>query len=492
MQFKHSVMLPLFVSVCFAVVAHGFVRNKTTHIVLAVFSPLLLLTQICFLHFFYDENTTISIQYAIPISFLTSYTYLYFCIAICILWFFANIYSVFYVSKNYGTKKLSKFMPFYNMAVCSALLMALSSNMVTTFIFYEILTLSTLPLVGFSGDEKSKSGLKKYMITLSLCAVVFLLPGILIIQNTIGTTEFMPNVGTISSMFTQEISDQNLDNYIYVPSSKIMMFAFLLLIFGMAKNTIFPFNGWLPAAMCAPAPVSALLHAVAVVKSGAFLTYKVIYELYGSQYIEHLHGTYPAIFSAIISVATIGIIYASISALFTRDIKRVLAYSTISGIAYILLLFFMATETSMKAGFIQMAFHGITKIGLFFLAGILYSMYHTNDYTKMAGAFTKHKVLLCAIVLFSVSMMGMPLTAGFISKQFTLHALIESQSYIALFGILFSAAMTTIYLGTPMVYILSPVKSHVIDNNIRNIMRYVIIPMIILNVSYFILILFFI
>lgn len=484
-------MLPLFISVILAITLPGLTRSKTIHIALAIFLPLLLLMQICFLYFYYEENTIIAVQYAIPISFLTSHLYLYFCGVICILWLFANIYSVFYISKNYGIKNLSKFMPFYNMAVCSALLIGISSNLITTFIFYEILTLSTLPLVGFSGNDKSKAGLKKYTIILSMCAVIFFLPGLLVIHNTIGTTEFTPHVGTISSMFTQEISDQNLDNYLYIPSSQIMVFAFILLIFGIAKNTIFPFNGWLPAAMCAPAPVSALLHAVAVVKSGIFITYKVIYELYGSQYIEHLRGNYPVIFTIIALVATIGIIYASIAALLAKDFKRILAYSTISGITYIFLLFFMATEESMKAGFIQMAFHGITKISLFFLAGILYSIYHTNDYTKMAGAFTKHKILFCAIILFSVSMMGMPLTAGFVSKQFTLHALIDSKAYIALFGIVFSATTTIIYLGKPMVYILSPVKSHVVDNNITNISRYVIIPMIILNISYSILIVFF-
>ena len=473
----------MLISAIFATLIPAFVRSKAMHLVLAVCFPLLMLGQVLFMLFFHEENAMISLPYAVVISMLVASHYLYFCIFICILWFFASIYSVFYISKNYSHAKLARFMPFYNMAVCSALFVAVSSNLVTTFIFYEILTFATLPLVGFSGDEKAKKGLKKYTIILSFCAVLFFLPSVIMLQTSLDTTEFTPHVGTISSMFFEEIADNNFEKYTYTPSSKMMIIVLVLLIFGVAKNAIFPFNGWLPAAMCAPAPVSALLHAVAVVKSGGFIMYKIFYEFFGPQYISHLHGIYPLVFQLITICAVLGIVYASFCALKTKDIKKILAYSTISGMTYIFLLFFLCTDSSMKAGFMQMAFHGVTKIGLFFIAGILYSLYHTNDYTKMAGAFSKSKILFFSFILFVFSIVGMPLTAGFLVKNNILAVMVEEKAYIALFGILFSSVMSVLYLGKPMFFILTPVKSHILDANIKNMARYVVLPIAILCIA---------
>jgi multicomponent Na+:H+ antiporter subunit D len=475
-------MISILLSAIIAILLPAFVRGKVMHIIYAVFMPLLMLAQILYLMFFHDTDAIISLPYAVLISILTASHYLYFCIALCVLWLFAGLYSVFYITRNYHVGKLAKFMPFYNMAVCSALFVALAGNLVTTFVFYEILTFSTLPLVGFSGDEKSKKSLKKYAIILSFCALLFFLPSVLILQTTLDNTEFTPNVGTISSMFSQEITEPSFENYIYTPSSKLMVAILLLLIFGVAKNAIFPFNGWLPAAMCAPAPVSALLHAIAVVKSGAFITYKVIYEFFGMQYFTYLHTLYPLIFQAVTICAVTGIVVASIYALFSKDIKQILAYSTISGMTYIFLLFFLATEESMKVAFVQMIFHSVTKIGLFFIAGILYSLYHTNDYTKMAGAFARHKILFFSAAFLVFSMVGLPFTSGFFVKGMMFDVLLESKAYIALFGIVFSGIMSIIYLGRPLLYCMAPVQSHIFDKNITGMSYYAVMPIVVLGV----------
>ena len=372
-------------------------------------------------------------------------------------------------------------MPFYNLAVSSAILIALSADLITTFIFYEILTISTLPLVGFNQDEKSRKSIVKYVVILASTAVVLFLPAIFILQDVIGTTEFMHN-GTVSQMFSREIADPNLWNYSYTPSHAIMMLMLVMIIFGVAKNAIFPFNGWLPAAMCAPAPVSALLHAVAVVKSGAFVMYKVIYEFYGIQYFAHLKVIYQPVFIIITFCVVIGIIIASIKATLATDIKKVLAFSTISNMTYIFLLFLTGTHVGMVAGFYHIAIHGITKIGLFFIAGLLYLVYQTNDYTRMSGAFHRDKILTTASLIFSFTLMGLPLTSGFVSKGFTMNALANSQSFIAIVGIVFSTLATTIYLGKPLLYFNAKAKKMIFSKNIRRISTLVILPIAVINI----------
>lgn len=484
-------MMLILLSTFIAIFLPAFFRSRAVHLVFAVCMPFLMMVQLIVILLFQESGISVEIPYAIIIAFSFAEHYLKFAMAICVLWFFASIYSVFYITKKYGSHKLAKFMPFYNMAVCASIFIALAGNLVTTFIFYEILTFATLPLVGFSGDEKSKVGLKKYTVILSFCAVLFFLPSVIILQSTFDTTEFTPYVGTVSSMFFEEIASQNFEQYKYIPSSKLMVFALILLMFGVAKSAIFPFNGWLPAAMCAPAPVSALLHAVAVVKSGVFIMYKIIYEFFGTQYFLYLNNLFPLIFQTVVVCVVFGIVYASFLALKTHDIKKILAYSTISGMTYIFLLFFVGTENAMQAGFVQMGFHAVTKIGLFFIAGIVYLQYHTNDYTKMTGALSKSPILYCAIILFVFSMIGMPLTSGFVVKKGIIDVLVEEKAYISLFGIMFSGIMSAIYLVKPMLYFLTPVKSKIMDSNIISIVRYAVLPIVTLNIGLIFVIMFF-
>lgn len=477
-------MLLLFIILLFAVILPSFTRTTIAHVCLATIIPLLTILQLFFI-LNNGNDTTFTLNYAISISFTTTTIYLYFAIFIAFLWMFAGIYSVYYIQREYGAKKLNIFLPFYNISIATTIFIIFSANIITTFIFYEILTIVTLPLVAFNGDEKSIKALKKYAFTLFFTTIIFFLPAMFICQNVVGTTAFMQD-GTVSSFLIQEISDADLYNYQYIPSHNMMIFAFILLMFGIAKNAIFPLNGWLPAAMVAPVPVSALLHAVAVVKSGAFITYKIIYEFFGIEYInylKHLHGN---IFTIITLIATIGIIIASVKAIRTTDIKKVLAFSTISNMTYIFLLFLTATEETRDAGFLHIIIHGITKIGLFFVAGVLYTMYHTNDYRRMAGAFNKHTILAFAMVVFSLSLMGMPLTAGFSSKKMMIISLYEAKSYIAIFGVMFSALATVMYLGKPLFYLCSRTKKLILDHNIYILTYATIVPMVIINIGIFI------
>jgi multicomponent Na+:H+ antiporter subunit D len=204
------------------------------------------------------------------------------------------------------------------------------------------------------------------------------------------------------------------------------------------------------------------------------------------QYMLHLQTLYPLFFTIITTVVVLGIVIASIRALQSFDIKRILAFSTIANMGYIILLFLCFSESGMKAGFWHIFVHGITKIGLFFIAGVLYSIYHTNNYRRMAGAFNRHTILAFSFILFAFSMVGLPLTSGFISKQFMVVALAES-SYIALFGILFSSVSSVIYIFRPVMYTISRTKKHIIDNNLSTITYTVIFPLALLNIMTFVI-----
>ena len=479
-------MQNIIIAIVFSIISPFFLKKKYSQLVFAIGMPLLVVLQL-FLMQISHEYDTVSLKYAIPIVFSVTKIYLNFAVFISILWLLASVYSVFYITKNYDESKLAKFMPYYNASVGFAILTAFASNLFTTFIFYELLTLVTLPLVGFGGKLENKKFLTKYAIILLFCSIALFLPAIFMFQGIVGTTEFMQGDGIILTIFGQDFSqnESTLNNYQYTPSPFLMVVIFTMMLFGVAKSAIFPFHSWLPAAMCAPAPVSALLHAVAVVKIGVFVLYKIIYELYGMQYMLHLQALYPLFFTVITIVVVIGIIIASIQALQTFDIKRILAFSTIANMGYIILLFLSFSESGMQAGFWHIFVHGITKIGLFFIAGILYSIYHTNDYRRMAGAFNRHTILALSFILFAFSIVGSPITSGFVSKQFMVGALSES-SYIALFGILVSSVSCAVYIFRPVMYTVSRTKKHIIDINISTITYTVILPLAFLNIITFV------
>lgn len=472
-------MIYLLLTLALSIVLPSILDSKKLHIFGGIFLPLLIITQISW--FLYNgEHPQTNITYILPLSLTLTTISAYFICFICGLWAVASVYAVCYVEYNYGRQKLNTFMIFYNLAVVSSIFIALSANLITTFIFYEILTISTLPLVGFGGKPETRTAITKYTFILSFTAIAFFLPAVFLFQNIIGTTEFMPN-GLVSQMFMQTSHEQTLYDVLYTPPAGLMLLILVMLIFGVAKSAIFPFNGWLPSAMCAPAPVSALLHAVAVVKSGAFVVYKIIYELYGIEYFSYLKQLYQPFFTMVLAFVVFGIFVASIRAMRATDLKKILAFSTISNMSYIFLLFFIGSENAMTAGFWHILVHGITKITLFFIAGVLYSIYHTNNYQKMTGIFHGQKLLAFSMLMSSLALMGMPLTSGFLSKHFTIDTLIGAGEILALCGIVFSTLATTYYLGKPLIYMNIPVRKVIISKQVQSIIHYIIFPLAFLN-----------
>ena len=302
-----------------------------------------------------------------------------------------------------------------------------SSNLITTFIFYELLTVATYPLVTFKKDEESVNSGKKYLYYLLGTSIVFLLPAIVITYIQNGSVEYTQG-GIFSS------------------SNQIITFITLILFtLGVAKSALMPFHKWLPTAMVAPTPVSALLHAVAVVKSGVYIIIKIILFIFGIEVIKD-NG---AIF--IILLASFTTIIASIIALKQDSIKLRLAYSTIGQLAYIVLATAILAPYSILAAVLHLAFHALGKIMLFLSAGIIATRVNVKYVSEMNGISTSLPYTSLLLSLGAIIMVGLPPTIGFISKWFLIQGIIDADMYILVAVIILSTILNAAYYF-PMIY----------------------------------------
>lgn len=310
-----------------------------------------------------------------------------------ILWLFTTLYAIGYLE---GAPHRSRFFGFFSLCVTATMGIAMAANMFTFFIFYELLTLSTFPLVAHRGTDKAMQGGTIYL-AYTLIGGTALLAGIVWLHHLLGHTEFA-HAGIAAALGPE-----------YAGQLKII---FLLLIAGVGvKAAIVPLHGWLPQAMVAPAPVSALLHAVAVVKAGAFGIVRIVYEVYGVEFAQSLELLYPlAIFAAVT------IIWGSFRALFQDDLKKRLAYSTVSQVSYIALGVALFGPVGTIGGLVHLVHQGIMKITLFFCAGNYAETLGIHKVSEMDGAGRRMPLTTLAFSIGALGMMGAPLTAGAVSK----------------------------------------------------------------------------
>ena len=308
------------------------------------------------------------------------------------LWLITTIYAIAYFK---GTANLSRFFGFFNLCVTATTGIALSGSLITFFLFYELLTLSTWPLVVHKGDEKSIAAGRTYL-SYTMAGSAALLLGIVWLEGLTGPIEFVtpPDLDSIDDWTLRAI--------------------FALCIGGMGvKAALFPFHGWLPQAMAAPAPVSALLHAVAVVKAGAFGIVRFIYDVYGTARIDELSVGLP-----LAALAAFTIIYGSVLALRQDDIKRRLAFSTVSQVSYIVLGASLAGPFATIGGLIHLVHQGLTKITLFFGAGALAERMNIHKVAELDGAGRRMPLTMLAFSIGALGMIGVPPVAGFVSKWY--------------------------------------------------------------------------
>ncbi|MDR9426116.1 MAG: proton-conducting transporter membrane subunit [Marinobacter sp.] len=310
-----------------------------------------------------------------------------------ILWLLTTIYAVGYLE---GSPNRSRFFGFFSLCVASTTGVALAGNLFTFFLFYEMLTLSTYPLVVHRGTEKALKAGRNYIIyTLTGGAVLLL--GIAWLHGLVGDLSFQAG-GHFAGV----------ENALRKPLTLI----FVLLIAGLGvKAALVPLHGWLPQAMVAPAPVSALLHAVAVVKAGAFGIVRVVFEVYGLEAANSM-----GLLQGLAVVAAFTIIYGSVRALYQVDLKKRLAFSTISQVSYIVLGLCLFGPVGAAGGLVHLVHQGIMKITLFFCAGNYAETLGVHRIDGLNGAGRRMPATSAAFTLGAFGMIGAPPLAGFITK----------------------------------------------------------------------------
>ena len=308
------------------------------------------------------------------------------------LWLVTTIYAIAYFKRG---PNLTRFFGFFNLCVLSATGVAMSGTAITFFLFYELLTLATWPLVVHKGDEESLDAGRTYLVY-TLAGSAAFLTGILWLKALVGPIEFTapPDLSGIPPL--------------------TLVLIFTLCVGGLGvKAALVPLHGWLPAAMAAPAPVSALLHAVAVVKAGAFGIVRMVYDVYGLQTVAELGLDLPL---ALLASATI--LYGSLRALVQTDIKKRLAYSTVSQVSYIVLGASLAGPVAMIGGLVHLVHQGIMKITLFMCAGALTNRLGIKAVSDLDGAGRVMPVTMAAFTVGALGMIGVPPVAGFVSKWY--------------------------------------------------------------------------
>ncbi|OGP28512.1 MAG: cation:proton antiporter [Deltaproteobacteria bacterium GWB2_42_7] len=345
------------------------------------------------------------------------------------LWVFASVYSVGYM-RSAHEKSQTRFFACFATSLSAAVGGAFSANLFTLIIFYEVLSLVTYPLVYHKETEEAWEGSKKYVVYLVGTSKVFLLLGVVLPYYLAGTLDFMPK-GLLANVSASPLL------------LTIVYFSYLM---GFAKAGIMPFHAWLPAAMVAPTPVSALLHAVAVVKMGVFCVLRVVLNVFGQDLLGSLDlGIVTAY------IASFTIIMASIYALTTDNLKTRLAYSTVSQLSYVVLGVVLLNPVASIGGIVHIASHAFSKITLFFCAGAIYCSAHKTLISELSGIGKKLPWTMTAFFLGSLSMIGVPPAAGFISKWYIAVGSIEAKEIFFLIVVLVSALLNAGYF-LPITY----------------------------------------
>lgn len=339
------------------------------------------------------------------------------------LWPLAVIYATEYM-KHEGNQE--KFFTFYIATFGVTLGIAFAANMLTLYLCYELLTFITLPLVMHNTDERSIYAGKKYLIySVSGASLSFV--GMMIALARTGSLEFV-----YGGFGRQNRSD-------------LLLFAYVLMFVGFGvKAAIFPLHGWLPGASVAPTTVTALLHAVAVVKAGVFAIMRATYFLFGA---DMLYGTWAQTF--VMSVAIITICFGSWMALRSKHLKRRMAYSTVSQLSYILLGVTIMTTDGFTGALSHMIFHALMKIVLFYTAGSVLYMNHKEFVKDIEGYGSKMPKTFFCFTVCSLALIGVPPLAGFFSKFAIATAAASMGSLMGFLGIcalMFSALFTAMYL----------------------------------------------
>ncbi|MDH3319530.1 MAG: monovalent cation/H+ antiporter subunit D family protein [Betaproteobacteria bacterium] len=343
------------------------------------------------------------------------------------LWIVNSVYSIGYMRGN-DEGHQTRFYVCFALALAATMGIALSANLLTLFVFYEMLTLVTWPLVTHHGDNEARKGGRVYLGVLLGTSIGLLLPAVIATWAIAGTLEFTPG-GVLGSA-----------------SSATLGLLLALYMFGIGKAALMPMHRWLPAAMVAPTPVSALLHAVAVVKAGVFAVVKVIVYVFGTGALAATTAS-----DWLPTVAGFTVIAASVVALRSDNLKRRLAYSTVSQLSYVVLAVAILAPLSVIGATLHIAAHAVGKITLFFAAGAIYTAAHKTEVSQLDGIGRRMPWTMGAFAVGVLSMIGLPPAAGFVSKWYMLAGALQAEHWVAV-GVIAASTLLNAAYFVPIVY----------------------------------------
>jgi len=374
----------------------------------------------------------------VPFSLTVDMFGIYFAFLSSFLWIVTSLFSIGYMRSLHEHAQTRYYLCF---AVCiaSTVGIAFSGNLLTFFIFYEILTFATYPLVVHSQTTEAMAAGKKYLAYLMTGGIVLLFAIILTYTMT-GTLDFAEG-GILAGTGGTDI---------------LRLLCFLFIAGVGVKTAIMPLHGWLPAAMVAPTPVSALLHAVAVVKAGAFGLLRIIFYIFGIELFTEI-GAAPVL----AAIAGFTIIIASFIALAQDNLKMRLAYSTISQLSYIVLGVALLAPAALEGGIAHMMHQAFMKITLFFCAGAIFVTTGKTRLSEMHGMADEMPYTWAAFTIGGLGLIGIPLTAGFITKWFMITGALDAGAWIYVLLLLLSALLNAAYFLPPIyhAYFSEPAES---------------------------------
>ncbi|MFQ3535017.1 MAG: monovalent cation/H+ antiporter subunit D family protein [Aggregatilineales bacterium] len=344
------------------------------------------------------------------------------------LWLVTTIYAIGYLEES---PNRSRFFGFFSLCVSATMGIALAGNLITLLIFYEFLTICTYPLVVHRGTEKALRGGRTYLVY-TLIGGVLLLVAVIWLHVIAGPVEFVDG-GALNGIAEEQ------------PALFSLVYLMFVAAFGV-KAAIVPLHGWLPRAMVAPAPVSALLHAVAVVKAGAFGIVRITYDLYGINVANALGVLMPLLFATCLTI-----IVGSLFAVFQDDLKKRLAYSTVSQVSYIILGVALFGPIGSIGGLLHLVHQGVMKITLFFGAGNLAETLGIHKVSEMDGVGRRMPLTMAAFTIGALGMIGVPPTAGFVSKWYLGSGAIEANASWVIGVLVLSSLLNAAYF-LPILY----------------------------------------
>jgi multicomponent Na+:H+ antiporter subunit D len=364
----------------------------------------------------------------LPISFKIDALGLLFAYVAASLWILTTMYSIGYM-RHLKEHAQTRYFACFAIALAATMGVSFSANLLTLYIFYEILSLSTYPLVAHHQDSDGRSGSRKYLTYLLGTSIAFILPAMIITYQLTGTLDF-----TGTGVFDAS-----------VPTTTLTVLL-LLFIFGFAKGGLMPFHSWLPGAMVAPTPVSSLLHAVAVVKVGVFSIVRIITGIFGIQLLTTTHLN-----TLICVIAGFTVIAASLIALSQDNLKRLLAFSTVGQLSYIILGAGIANTLGVQGSILHIAMHAFGKITLFFCAGAIFAATGKKYISQMSGIGRQMPYTMIAFSIGALSIIGLPPAAGFISKWYMVLGAANSTNQWVLLIYLCSTLLNAAYF-LPIIY----------------------------------------